>query len=168
MIHMGIIFYIDDTAWTIWIHHDTPLESWLLPCDHPASHCQAAESRRFSSILPSSQNTAVWKLSKEIVENRWRWLCYGPYKVLAAVICTAIIVCISKMIGSILHGWWKHVKAVWNVNSANSAKKRCWNWSSNAFAILRTSLHCLGSDSDQTAGEKQHITQQNHKQMYLQ
>ena len=44
---MGIIFYIDDTAWTIWIHHDTPLESWLLPCDHPASHCQAAESRRF-------------------------------------------------------------------------------------------------------------------------
>ena len=53
--------------------HDASLESWLLPCDHPASHCQAAESRRFP-LFSHRGTTQQYEsyLSKEIVENRWR------------------------------------------------------------------------------------------------
>lgn len=54
-----------------------------------------------------------------------------------------------------------------NVNSVTSAKKRCWNWSSNA---LQSSGHLCTAlvVTVIKQQEKKHITQQNHKQMYLQ
>ena len=130
MIHMGIIFYIDDTAWTIWIHHDTPLESWLLPCDHPASHCQAAESRRF----PLFSHRHKTQQYESYLKRLWKIDEDGYAMDLTRCLRRSFVqqlLCASRK--------WSEAyctdESMWKlcVNSANSAKKRCWNWSSNAL-----------------------------------